>query len=898
MLAPQKVRCPRSPVWRLASVALLATAALPLRAADVVLNEPFDGPNVSWRVAPSSAVRVLAQLRTRAPDPTDPRTAERVVLACPAGYAARVEHEVGQLPVLDELSIEAVVRANRPGTQLAAEVVFPRSIDPRTQQPHRTLVHGHRYSAPGVWQTLQVDKLPLLAERQARLMNADPNQQVDHREAYVQRVVLVVPGGPGESLAEVDQLTARGIASGAPNSGSGEASVLGTGGDEGPLLQAPGMANQQRESFEPLQVSRRGDTLSVAGTALVPRVAEHRGEPFELFTELGFNTVWLDKPPTEAQLRAARAAKLWVICPPPPSEELRDIAVDSVWQTVLAWSLGLDRDALSLDGTASQADEIRQIDPLQRPLLIGALDRQRRFAQLADVLVRGRPIVVGDSFGDTESAALPLLGCSPWTQLSLAWQEDARRQAELFAPRASHLGWHEPRALRCAALTAMSEGARGMVVRTPDRLGGTSPEARRLADQLQLLNRELHLVEPWLVSGKRIAGAELSNSDRTTTAWQLGRSRLVFIPPRQAGTTKAEAPIVLVVAGVPETARAHLLSPAGLLPLEGRLVAGGYQVQLLHVDAGAWVVLTDDARSLAWAQRRIGNLAARSAQTQRDLAMAEVLELEAVESQLASPKQGVSSARLEPLKRGLQQCDQMLAGRQYSQTFHLAGQLRHEASVEQQRLEQLFAGRGFVSVPTRTELRLLPTHQALEQSLAMLPRGGNLLAGGDFEDLASTRGAGWQHANYAESQMTSSVEFVPGGYHGAASLRLTARDTARAAVLDDGQPEPVVWISSPRVPVRPGSIVEITGWARVATGDAAAGRLLVVDSLGGDQLALRISATTGWQPFRLVRMAGDMRNLQLKLALTGPATADIDAVMIREVVRPQRTASQPQSTPQ
>src|SRR5690606_24271707 len=106
----------------------------------------------------------------------NPTTTERIVLACPAGYAAHVAHEVGQLPVIDEQVIEVVVRGNRQAIQLAAEVVYPRSIDPKTGKPVRTLVQGHRYSNPGGWQKLSLEKLPLLAERHARLMSTDPNE--------------------------------------------------------------------------------------------------------------------------------------------------------------------------------------------------------------------------------------------------------------------------------------------------------------------------------------------------------------------------------------------------------------------------------------------------------------------------------------------------------------------------------------------------------------------------------------------------------------------------------------------------------------------------------------------------------------------------------------------------
>ncbi len=217
---------------------------------------------------------------------------------------------------------------------------------------------------------------------------------------------------------------------------------------------------------------------------------------------------------------------------------------DSIWQTVLAWSAGLDRDALALDTFASTVDELRQVDPLQRPVLVGAKDRPRRFGQLADILVRDEPLPLDGSEPVAEANALQVMGCSPWTQLSLGWSAQATRQAQLLVPKANHLGWHEPYRIRHAALEAMAAGARGLVIRTPERLSRTSPEARRLVDQLQLLNRELALVEPWLVAGKRLPSAELFGSEVTTTAWQLGQARLVYIPRQTLAQPRAQPPLL------------------------------------------------------------------------------------------------------------------------------------------------------------------------------------------------------------------------------------------------------------------------------------------------------------------------------------------------------------------
>lgn len=872
----------------------LVLVAAQTRGADLVIDEGFDGPKPSWYVRSATGVRAIAQLRTRSSDPTSPTTAERVVMSVPAGYAAHVAHDVGTLPVIDEQAIEVVVRGNRQAIQLAAEVVYPRSTDPKTGKPVRTLVQGHRYSNPGGWQRLRLEKLPLLAERHARLMSTDPNQKIDPHEAYVHQVVLIVPGGTGESLVEVDHLAITGVSAEGGETAAApamEGPALSFGGDsEGPLLQAPETPTApKRASFQPIAIHRHGNTLTVEGRPLVPRMIEYRGEPMELIADLGFNAIWLAEPATEAQLLAARTAKLWVVCPPPPIDALAKIESDSIWQTVLAWSLGLERDGLALDSIASQSEQLRRVDPLSRPLLVGARDQHRRYAQLADVLVRSTAM---DFDAQQQRLPLPVLGCSPWTQLSLGWTSESRRQAQLIAPRASHLGWYEPLEVRRAVMNALASGTRGLAIRTPERLGSAAPEARQLVDQLRLLNDELRLVEPWLVAGKRTASSPVEGTGVATMAWQLGRSRLVYIPEQPLSVATLPPTSSIVVTGLPETTRAHLLTPAGLLPLAGQRAAGGFLVQLPSIAAGGWLLLTDDTRTLAQVQQRIGRNAMRAAQAERGLALAEVLELETVENQLASPRDNIGASRVAPLKQAIQQCDQMLASQQATRTLQYAGEVRHAAAVERRRVETQQTFSGFVSLPTDRELRLLPTQRALEQSLAVLPRGDNLLQGGDFEDLATTKSAGWMHANYAEARLDTGVQFTnTQPYHGTASLRLLARDLGEAVELDE-DPKPVVWITSPPIEVREGGVIEVTGWVRVATTDAAAGQLMVVDSLGGEQLSLRIASTTGWQPFRMVRTVDDTRSLQINFALTGPAVAEVDAVMIREVLGPNRTARQ------
>ena len=880
----------RSWIARLAplyGVVAMLLAAAPC-GAEVVLDQPFNGPTPSWVVAPSANFKLLMQQRTQ----TQEVTAERLVLACPPGYAAQIKHPVQRLPVLDEVAIEVVQRSNHPGLQLAAEVVFPRNVNTETGQPLRAIIYGQRSTTTDRWQRLRLENVPQLVTRQARLMSVGPNQQVDDREAYIDQVVLVVPGGAGESLLEVDQLTVMGVTAAAKPAATFDGPALTAATGDGPLLAPPNLPDdQQPPEFKPVNVRRHGATIMVEGQPIVPRAMEYHGESFEQIARLGFNTVYLAELPTEAQLLAASKAKLWVVCPPPENDFLSEIAPNSVWQTVLAWSLGLENTALALDQIASQSEAIRRADPLERPILVGAGDRPRRFAQQVDVLVRPEKISLDSVTTAAGEPALPVLGCSPWVEISLGWSPQARQQAEAFAPGARHLGWHEPWRVRQALLEAMTAGNRGLLVRTPERLGGTSPEAKQLEDQLQLVNRELLLAEPWLVAGKRVAGGEMSRSDYSPLAWQLGRSRLIFLPGSSDTSVAQGTASLLVVAGVSETSKAHLLTAAGLIPLRGQRVAGGYQVTVGHQASPRWVVVTDDTLTLAQVERRLGSGASAAAQLGRMLAMSDVMELEAVIGQLYSPQTKGSTDRVAGIKHQLEQCDQLLAAKKYATAMGLAQSLRDQAAQERRQLFlQVTGSPGFASLPTEFELRLLPIHQSLQPALASLKRSSNLLPGGDFEDLSTTQTAGWHHNNYADSQHETAVEFNPvQPQHGRACLRMAAQANSNA-VLASGTSGSVVWVTSPMVAIEPGSVIEITGWVRVVSAPQADGRLLVQDTLGGEELALRIPTTTGWQPFRLLRTMNQTGDLQLHLALTGAATADVDAVMVRKILVPQKTA--------
>ena len=75
------------------------------------------------------------------------------------GTEVYLGHDVGRPQLIDELLVTAWVKADRPGIQLAAQVILPRTLDPRTGRPVSTILRGSTFSLPGQWQQLPYREL-------------------------------------------------------------------------------------------------------------------------------------------------------------------------------------------------------------------------------------------------------------------------------------------------------------------------------------------------------------------------------------------------------------------------------------------------------------------------------------------------------------------------------------------------------------------------------------------------------------------------------------------------------------------------------------------------------------------------------------------------------------------
>jgi hypothetical protein len=216
--------------------------------------------------------------------------------------------------------------------------------------------------------------------------------------------------------------------------------------------------------------------------------------------------------------------------------------------------------------------------------------------------------------------------------------------------------------------------------------------------------------------------------------------------------------------------------------------------------------------------------------------------------------------------------------------------------------------------PGLTSFYTLPWHNILMDRVTSSRLGQNKLPGGDFEDLDALMRAGWRHLQTPSSGIETAAELsVNAAHSGRTGLRMVSKmsaagsETAKpadskmkalAGIKTAGPPaileSPPQWITSPNVPVEAGQLVLIRGWVNVAAPiSSSEDGLMIFDSLGGEDLSLRIKKTAGWQPFGLFRAASQSGPMNVTFVLTGLGEIMLDEVSI-QVVEPLNT---PRSSP-
>ena len=171
------------------------------------LTDGFETPQPSWeREYTDTTVRLLAHDRSNQAAHGG-QLSEHFHFESGLGSQFFVSYALPKVPVSAQLTIGLHVRSNRQGIHLYARVVFPADIDPVTKAPSFVLLPGTVFSRIDRWENLELKEMLPAMEQQARVLRATTRRPVKVDGAYVDRVVVNLMGGAGDTEVFLDDLT-------------------------------------------------------------------------------------------------------------------------------------------------------------------------------------------------------------------------------------------------------------------------------------------------------------------------------------------------------------------------------------------------------------------------------------------------------------------------------------------------------------------------------------------------------------------------------------------------------------------------------------------------------------------------------------------------------------------
>lgn len=866
---------------------------LPVSAAGAATVELFESPEPTWRIVDDDCgVRVIEHARTF-DEAHSGRGCERLRLRTGQGTYVHLAHDVTPARVIAELTPRVWVKADRPGLQLYARAVLPRSRQP-DGKPLTALLPGSSYRDVGMWRQLQVTDIQRQLDRQVWMLRHQHGSQVDAREAYIDMLVLNAYGGAGPVQLFIDDLELAGFAS------------------TGTEIQ---LAAFQAESVAPAPVSLEslpaatptagvtasavrleGSVLTAGDRPLFARVIEHRGESLETLAQLGFNTIRLASAPTATEAAEAKRLGVWLISPPSGGQMSAGAITED---RVIGWMLGDGLTRVELPRTRALAVDVRRASGHGvRPLVAIVEDGFGDYAETSDIVVLSRQ-TLGTSF--------PLLHYGSWLRESVGrmrrtvpfWAAVESEFPAALVAQITAMGGSdaarpavEPLQVQLLAAEAVAAGARGLYFPSSSRLDAADSSTRLRAVTLALVNAQLSLAEPWAAGGSFSEEPAAADPLLRVRVLETQRARLLVAtqhaPHQQlvAGPWRT-TPSAFVLHSTPITDQAFLIGPTRLEPLRGER-AGGVRLGLEATQAVSLALLTQEPLAINFVRRRLAETSAASAATHQQLAALMLARTVDIDRQLAAAGSGQPSSE-KLLARAQSETNQIArlqrAGDAESVCRLTDEVLRTLYHVRRSHWERAVRPLGSpLASPLAATFDSLPQHGILTSQMSTTRWGPNLLAGGDFEDLDHLRQCGWvRSAEVLQPGIRTDLSLsFQSPRSGRTALRMQAwSDSDPGTALDDWP----LSITSAPVQVRPGQLVRIQGWINVtgAIHESQEG-LLVVDSLGGLPLAERFYETKGWQEFSLYRMADRFGELTLTVVLTGLGEVWLDdlTVTVRE----------------
>ena len=161
-----------------------------------------------------------------------------------------------------------------------ARVVLPHEPNPaRIEESLTVLIRGDAYNQAGRWQRLDLSRPTKLLRDQQPLLRDQLKHDVNFADAYVDRLVLNVNGGPGDNQVWIDNLEIGPVDDASPFKTTGRANPSKTS----PLAPTPRVGS--------MLVELKRDGLRVKGKPYFFSGIRWSDTPLDVLKDAGFNTL-------------------------------------------------------------------------------------------------------------------------------------------------------------------------------------------------------------------------------------------------------------------------------------------------------------------------------------------------------------------------------------------------------------------------------------------------------------------------------------------------------------------------------------------------------------------------------------------------------------------------------
>ncbi|MHB1425877.1 MAG: hypothetical protein ACYC3I_22155 [Gemmataceae bacterium] len=909
----------------------------------------FEGRIPLWAPGPHDAgyKEVLHELTDKSMH--GGQRSETLQIEAERGSYIHYSYNLGRAPVTDDLNVSLWVRANRPGVQLLARVVFPKEWDPNNPgHPLTALLPGERYQIVQHWQPLTLPTPVKLLRQQQQLLGSTLKHEIDATDAYVDRVVLNVYTGPGETHVWIDDLDA-GPAFDVPlSSGTSLAQPSPTEAGQG---KSQGGAGREMTPSRPAlnqrpdEVRLEGGHLKVGNERLFLLGIRHTGTPLRVLRNAGFNSVWLDESAPSGLIEQASNEGFWIvpmlhapdIVEQPGGKIEGQLVANKSFnsnvsrflreQSVLCWDLGGNLPFEKSRAVMSTAQAIHNIDPL-RPLAAdvrdGFLSYSRAGSQQLMIGTHRWPLLTSLELGAYRQwlmqrrMLLPADAfCWTWIQTHLpdwfmtaAYERTTGRFTEPIGP--------QPEQIRLLSYIALGCGYRGLGFWS-DRFLADSHMGRDRLLALALLNQEFRLLEPLLVTVNRepqwvqaLIATPPGVPDQPNPAVMaavLTCDKAVLVLPIWLGVgaqyvpPQGYVPQVRLKVMVPENYSAWEVSPGCFRSYPSKPTLGGKEITLQNFNLTGAIVFTADILGrgslVPRFQEMQRSMRKDAAQWTHDQAQEEIVKVSVVHEELKKLGKKVhdGDALLDTARQWLDKSRKHRVDGEFSDAYMDAQlALRAVRILMRQHWDAAVSKLTTpVACPLAVSFYTLPRFWQYYNEIAKLHPGKNVLTDGDFEWPPDQPQTAWSLEDIP------SLDDVEGEAKRVANdpregkqclmLQLRAKNELKAPLVLE---RTFLAIHSPSVHLPPGTPVRISAWMRVlAPLTASPDGALFYDSAGGEPLAVRVSLPTGWRQFILYRTVPDSGTINVSMALTALGTVYFDDIRIEPLtdkVEPEEVA--------